>query len=221
MSDNRATPARANSPAPRKPLPQTNDQLVYQIGDNLYINLTDRCTLRCDFCPKHNGCTDVKGYQLFLSKRPEVDQIVKLIGDPQNYKEIVFCGYGEPTLRLKPLLEIAHYVKSAGGRTRLNTDGLGCRVNRRDIIPELATCIDTLSVSLNAQNAEIYERHCHPALPGAWLSVLDFIESASRSIGAVYVSAIDGLDGVDIDACRALAEARGGIFRPRILDEVG
>ena len=197
------------------------DQLVYVIGDKLYVNLTDRCTLRCDFCPKHNGCTDVKGHELYLSARPSEDLIIAMIGDPTDYTEIVFCGYGEPTLRLKALLKIARTVKAAGGKTRINTDGLGSRVNKRDIVPELAECIDALSISLNAQNPDVYAQHCHPALPDAWQSVLDFIEQAARHIPAVYASAIDGLPGVDIDACRELVESRGAIFRRRVLDEVG
>lgn len=205
----------------RRPVYAEPDQLVYVIEQTLYINLTDRCTLRCDFCPKHNGCTDVKGHELYLSERPLSAQIISQIGDPARYKEVVFCGYGEPTLRLKALLEIARAVKVRGGKTRINTDGLGSRVNKRDIVPELASCIDALSISLNAQDPHTYARHCHPSLPDAWSSVLDFIGRASEMIPAVYVSAIDGLPGVDIDACQQLAEARGGVFRRRVLDEVG
>ncbi|MCV6589878.1 MAG: TatD family nuclease-associated radical SAM protein [Marinobacterium sp.] len=213
---NRIRPNRSQRPQHTQP-----DKLVYQIGDKLYINLTDRCTLRCGFCPKHNGTTEVKGYELYLSARPDPAHIIKLIGDPTRYTEVVFCGYGEPTLRLKALLVIAHAVKAAGGHTRINTDGLGSRVNKRDIVPELAQCIDALSISLNAQNAAVYNQHCQPALNNAWQSVLTFIERASRQIPAVYVSAIDGLPGVDITACKALAESRGGIFRRRVLGEVG
>ena len=200
---------------------EESDLLVYPIGDKLYINLTDRCTLRCGFCPKHNGCTEVKGHELYLNQRPEAELIIELIEDPTAYSEIVFCGYGEPTLRLKALLQIAREVKAKGGRTRINTDGLGSRVNKRDIVPELADCIDALSISLNAQDEETYKRHCQPSLPGALESVLEFIERAAQSIPAVYVSAIDGLPGVDVEACRKLTEQRGGIFRRRILDEVG
>lgn len=197
------------------------DSLVYQIGNNLYINLTDRCTLTCGFCPKHNGCTDVKGHQLYLSRRPEAADIIAQIKDPTAYDEIVFCGYGEPTLRLKQLLEIAHWVKQNAGNTRLNTDGLGNKFHKRNIVPELAECIDGLSISLNAQDAATYQHHCAPALKDSFQAVLDFIEEAARHISPVYASAIDGLEGVDINACRRLVEDRGAIFRRRVLDEVG
>ncbi|MBY4675318.1 TatD family nuclease-associated radical SAM protein [Marinobacterium sp. CAU 1594] len=197
------------------------DSLVYQIDNRLYVNLTDRCTLACQFCPKHNGCTEVKGHELYLNQRPEVAQILALIGDPTRFDEIVFCGYGEPTLRLQALLQIAQAIKAAGGRTRINTDGLGSLVHKRDIVPELAGCIDALSISLNAQDEATYVRHCQPSLPGSHTAVLAFIARAAELIPEVHVSAIDGLDGVDIDACRRLTEQRGASFRRRVLDAVG
>jgi len=209
------------NPARRISDPTTEDTLTYQIGDKLYINLTDRCTLSCQFCPKHNQSTEVKGHELFLSQRPDVSEIIDLIGDPQDFSEIVFCGYGEPTLRLKPLLQIAQYVKARNGKVRLNTDGLANRFHKRDVIPELASCIDSLSISLNAQNEEIYQQHCKPALSESYNAVLMFIEQAVPHFDEVAVSAIDGLAGVDIDACRELVEQRGATFKRRILDQVG
>ena len=86
-------------------LPIVNDpQLSYVIGDRLYLNLTDRCTLACAFCPKTQGFNQVHDYDLTLEQRPEIDQMIAAIGDPSAYAEVVFCGFGEPTLRLKPLL---------------------------------------------------------------------------------------------------------------------
>lgn len=199
-----------------------NDEtLVYQIEKNLYINLTDRCTLACQFCPKHNGCTEVKGYDLVLEIRPPAQQIIDLIGDPTQYDSVVFCGYGEPTLRLKPMLDIAHWIKQEGGKTRLNTDGLGNLVNKRNILPQLSECIDALSISLNAQNEAVYIRHCQPALKGSYEAMLQFTELAPNYISDVSASAINGLEGVDIDACRKLAEQRGVKFKQRELDIVG
>lgn len=208
------------NPSKRVSQPQP-DTLVYVIDERLYVNLTDRCTLACTFCPKHNGCTEVKGHELYLSQRPDVNHIIEQIGDPTRYAEVVFCGYGEPTLRLKDLLKIARAVKGRGGRTRINTDGLANRVHKRDVTPEMAMCIDALSVSMNAQDETTYNRHCVPSLSGSHQEVLKFIEAAAKVIPEVYATAIDGLDGVDITACAQLAEARGAIFRARYLDRVG
>lgn len=213
-------PLKPNQPHQLKAIPH-DETLVYQIEQNLYINLTDRCTLACQFCPKHNGCTEVKGYDLAIEVRPPAQQIIDLIGDPKEYESVVFCGYGEPTLRLKPMLEIAHWVKAQGGRTRLNTDGLGSLVNKRNILPELRDCIDALSISLNAQNEAVYIRHCQPALKGSYEAMLEFVALAPEYISDVSASAINGLEGVDIKACKELAEARNVIFKQRELDVVG
>ena len=195
--------------------------LSYAVEDRLYLNITDRCTLECAFCPKHNGSFQVHQYDLTLDRRPELGEIISAIDDPARYDEIVFCGYGEPTLRLKVMLQVAHYIKAHGGRVRLNTDGLANLVNKRNVLPELAECIDALSVSLNAQDEAVYQRHCRPAVADSYQAMLDFLALASQYIADVTATAIDGLEGVDIDACAALAEQRGAKFRRRELDVVG
>lgn len=215
MPQARPNPAKRHTPSDH------HDSYIYQIRNSLYINLTDRCTLTCQFCPKHNGCTEVKGHELYLSQRPEAEQIITMIGDPTRYDEVVFCGYGEPTLRLKALLQIARWVKVQGGKTRVNTDGLGSLFHKRDIVPELATCIDSLSISLNAQNEETYQKHCLPSLPGSYEAVKQFISRASELIADVQVSAINGLEGVDVIACQQITEACGAEFKQRELDVVG
>ncbi|WP_260291374.1 TatD family nuclease-associated radical SAM protein [Sedimenticola hydrogenitrophicus] len=198
-----------------------NQQLSYVIGDSLYLNITDRCTLECTFCPKTQGILQVHEYDLTLDHRPASQEIIAAIDDPAAYQEVVFCGYGEPTLRLKVLLEVAQYIKAHGGRVRVNTDGLANLANKRNVLPEMAECVDALSISLNAQNAEVYDRHCQPALAGSFEQMLDFVAEAPHYIADVTATAIDGLGGVDIAACRELAEARGVKFRRRVLDEVG
>ncbi len=197
------------------------DTLAYSIGDRLYLNITDRCTLRCRFCPKHRGSREVRGYDLTLRHRPSVQEVLEAAGDPSAYREVVFCGYGEPTLRLKALLAIAEAIKARGGRVRLNTDGLANRVHRRDVLPELKGRIDALSVSMNAQDEATYERHCRPALRGSYGAMLAFLKEAPRHIPEVTATAIDGLPGVDIAACAAKARALGVAFRRRVLDNVG
>lgn len=195
--------------------------IAYTIGDNLYLNVTDRCTLECAFCPKHNGSRHVHEYDLTLEHRPAVEEVIAAIGDPAAYREVVFCGYGEPTLRLKLVLEVAEYIKSRGGRVRINTDGLANLVHKRNVLPEMAERVDALSVSMNAQNVEVYNRHCHPALKGSYEAMLEFLKEAPRYVPEVTATAIDGLEGVDIAACRTLAEKLGVRFRRRVLDVVG
>jgi len=198
-----------------------SQQISYTIRNRLYLSITDRCTLECRFCPKTQGVPFVKGYDLRMDHRPDEQEIIAAIDDPARYEEVVFCGFGEPTLRLKVLLAVARDVKARGGRVRVNTDGLTNLVHKDDTLPELATCVDALSVSMNAQNAEVYDRHCQPGLPGSFEAMLKFLEEAPRYIPDVTATAIDGLEGVDIAACEQLAEERGVKFRKRVLDKVG
>lgn len=196
-------------------------QISYQIGNNLYLSITDRCTLECAFCPKTYGDMTVKGYNLTFDHRPTAEEIIDSIDDPTRYDEVVFCGYGEPTLRLNVLLQVARYIKQHGGRVRVNTDGLCNLVHKQDTLPELGECVDALSVSLNAQNNEIYDLHCRPNLPGSYEAMLDFLRRAPNYITDVTATAVDGLEGVDIAACEAIAKTMNVKFRRRILNEVG
>jgi TatD family-associated radical SAM protein len=198
-----------------------NQQLSYVIGDRLYLNITDRCTLACTFCPKTQGVPKVHDFDLTLDHRPEVEEIIAAIDDPSKYAEVIFCGFGEPTLRLKVLLAVAKYIKAHGGRVRVNTDGLANRVSKRNVLPELARVVDSLSVSMNAQNADVYDRHCAPELKGSFESMLAFLELAPNYIEDTTATAIDGLEGVDIAACERLARERGVKFRRRVLNKVG
>lgn len=163
----------------------------------------------------------VKGYDLTFDHRPTAEEVIAAIDDPARYDEVVFCGYGEPTLRLNLLLEVARYIKQQGGRVRVNTDGLCNLIHKQDTLPQLAEWVDALSVSLNAQNSEIYDIHCRPNLPGSYEAMLEFLRRAPEYIGDVTATAIDGLEGVDIGACEAIAKAMNVKFRRRILNEVG
>jgi TatD family-associated radical SAM protein len=199
----------------------TAQTVSYRIENRLYLNITDRCTLACRFCPKHNGSWQVHDYDLALDHRPSQAEILVAIDDPRPYEEIVFCGFGEPTLRLQVLLDTARHIKHNGGRVRVNTDGLANLVHKRNVLAEMAGCIDALSVSMNAQTAHLYDRHCVPALPGSFEAMLDFLRLAPDYIDDVTATAIDGLEGVDIAACQNLAAERRVAFRRRELDRVG
>ncbi|MES9990778.1 MAG: TatD family nuclease-associated radical SAM protein [Candidatus Thiodiazotropha sp.] len=196
-------------------------QISYQIENNLYLSITDRCTLECAFCPKTFGDMRVKGYDLTFDHRPSAEEIIESIDDPARYDEVVFCGYGEPTLRLNVLLEVARHIKQHGGRVRVNTDGLCNLIHKHDTLPQLGECVDALSVSLNAQNSEIYDLHCRPNLPGSYEAVLEFLRQAPQHIADVTATAIEGLEGVDIAACEALARSLNVKFRRRIYGKVG
>ncbi|WAW11219.1 TatD family nuclease-associated radical SAM protein [Oxalobacter vibrioformis] len=193
----------------------------YTIRNNRYLNVTNRCSLRCRFCPKFNGEWSVREYNMRLRYEPTVEELIEAAGNPADYDEIVFCGMGETTMRLDVLLEVARALREKGARLRLNTSGVANIVHGRDVAPELARYIQSMSVSLNAQNEEVYNRHCNPKLPGTYASMLEFIKSAKAAGADVTVTAVDGLPGVDIAACAGIANDLGVKFRRRVLDDLG
>jgi TatD DNase family protein len=196
-------------------------RLSYRIRNSLYLNITNRCTNACVFCAKRDDFF-VKGHYLKLPAEPGVEEILAEVGDPAPYDEIVFCGFGEPLLRLAEAKTIARALKSRGARIRVNTDGLANLVHGRNVMPELSGLVDALSVSLNAPDAETYARIC-PGRFGAaaYPAILDFLREAVRHVPAVQATAV-ALPGLDHDAIRRVAESIPGVtFRLRPYDEVG
>ena len=189
----------------------------------LFNLFTNACDARCVFCPRTDDEWDVKGYDLRRQRDPSADEILGAMGDPSRFAEVVFCGLGEPTIRLDVVKRVAAAVKAQGGRTRLNTNGHGDLIQGRPVAKELVGLIDVVSVSLNAQDRETFERHCPSSFsPDGWTPMLDFIRSAKALGLHVVCTVVDPLPGVDVEACRRLAEDSLGVeFRGRVLNEVG
>ncbi len=196
-------------------------QIAYPIRNSLYLNLTNRCSNRCAFCAK-NASFMVKGHDLELDREPEVEELIQAVGDPRKYHEIVFCGFGEPLLRLETVKAVASELKEKGARIRIDTDGQANLVYGRNVLPELKGLVDAVSVSLNADNAAQYNRLCRsPFGEKGFAAVLEFLREAKRIIPEVVATVVD-MPGVDVEACRRLAEEELGVkFKKRIYDEVG
>jgi TatD DNase family protein len=194
-------------------------RIAYPIRNSLYLNVTNRCTSACTFCVRY--FTDyVKGHNLRLADEPAADDLIREIGDPKRYDEIVFCGYGEPLLRLDAVMAVARAVKEQGGRVRIDTNGHGNLIHKRNILPELRGLVDAVSVSLNAQNAEVYEKISQPKFPGAYEAVKKFIAEATKYIPDVTATVVT-VPGVDVDACRRITEELGVKLRVREYNVVG
>ncbi len=191
------------------------DTYTYRIGENLYLNLTNRCSNRCTFCVR-NGKETYEGYPLWLrGGEPTAEQVISEIGDPKKYREIVFCGFGEPTYRLAELIEICGYVHAAGGRTRLNTNGHGNAINGRNIAPELSGKLDGVNISLNAPDRARYEELCRPQIGNAWEEVLGFARKCRASGVNCWFSVVDCIGAAAVGRCRELAEELGIPLRVR------
>lgn len=192
------------------------DDFVYRYGNALYINLTNRCPNSCYFCVRN--FTDQLGDAscLWLGKEPnstEVEQLCR--GKVADCKEIVFCGYGEPTCRMDVLTKVAASLRDLGLPLRLNTNGLGSLINNRNIVHELADVLDSVSVSLNAENSVIYQKICQSVYgESAFNSVLDFIRDCKKTSLDVATSVVD-IPEIDKDACKKLAVSLGVSLRIR------
>jgi len=165
-------------------------------------------------------------YPLWLDKEPTVEEILAAIGDPSKYDQLVFCGYGEPLVRLDAVKAIAQKIKNESRSTnhtpriRVDTNGLANLYWGRNILPELKGLVDIISISLNAENADLYERICSPLLgPKSYDAVIDFIKEAKKYIPEVEATVVD-LPILNIEKCRQIAEELGVKFRVRPYYEV-
>jgi TatD family-associated radical SAM protein len=195
------------------------DAITYQVGNSLYLNITNRCTNQCPFCIRYKSREFNQKYQLWLDKEPSADELLADIGEAANYKQIVFCGYGEPTIRLDIIkavaAELKSKVKSKKVKVRIDTNGIANLFWGKNILPELKGLVDFISVSLNAENAETYDKICHSFYgPAAYPAILDFIREAKKYIPEVEVTAVD-LPAVDKEKTKAIADDLGVKFRLR------
>ena len=166
---------------------------TYQIGNNLYINLTNRCSNRCTFCVRDQSA-QYEGYSLWLDNEPTADQVIEEIGDPGKYEE---------------MLAIASHVKRRGGKTRLNTNGHGNLIHGRDITPQLKV-IDLVNISLNAPDRAMYDRLCRPIYKDvAFDSVLFFARACKQSGVNCRFSVVDCIGEVCVRKCQELADREG------------
>jgi TatD DNase family protein len=195
-------------------------RIAYVIRNSLYLNITNRCTNSCTFCAKFHDFT-VKGHQLCLEREPGIEEVMTAIGDPSSYDEVVFCGYGEPLIRLDVVKAVAGYLKQKNITVRINTDGQANLVHNRNILPELSGLVDSISVSLNAADAATYQQVCRSEFgEQGYAALKDFLVEAKKYIPSVIATAVT-LPGIDIEACRKVAEVLQVEFRERIYNEVG
>lgn len=193
--------------------------IVYRIGDSLYINLTNRCTNDCEFCIRRTS-DGVGGERLWLEQEPTVEQVIAELekAPTAHLKEVVFCGFGEPMMRLEEVKAIARWLKERGMYVRMNTNGHGNLIHGRNVVPELAGLVDCMSISLNASNAAAYDALCHPIYGRqAFKAVIAFARECKRHIPRVVLSIVQ-VPGVSIWACRRIASKLKAEFRVRHYD---
>ncbi|MBQ7879758.1 MAG: radical SAM protein [Clostridia bacterium] len=187
------------------------DTYVYTLDGNLYINLTNKCSNGCDFCVR-NERDSYYGYYLWIRHGdPTAEKVIAALNatkDLTQYKEAVFCGFGEPTYKVAEMVAICDYLHEKGLSTRLNTNGQGNLINKRDIIPDLKGKIDLVNVSLNASCAEKYQKICRSQFgENGFGAMIEFAKECKRQGVNVRFSIVDCIGKEEVDACKALADS--------------
>lgn len=193
--------------------------LVYSLENKIYINLTNRCTNDCIFCLRKDK-DDVCGQKLWLDNEDfSADDVITQLKNFKLSKEVVFCGYGEPLLKLEILKKVAKYIKDnySDTKIRINTNGHANFIYKRNIVPELVGIIDEISVSLNAADSAEYDELSQPKFDNAYDEVKKFIKCCSESGIKTDTSIVDGYKGrrLDVDKCKEISNELGAELRVR------
>ncbi len=198
--------------------------ISYEVGDNLYLNITNKCPCACTFCIRNNDDGAYGSDPLWLEHEPSPDEIFADLDkrDLAKYRNIVFCGYGEPTERLDVILLVASELRARSmcPLLRINTNGLGDLINGRSIAAELCSALDIISVSLNAGTKEEYMRVTRPKFPDAYEAMQKFTsDCVKQGTAQVMMTVVDVIPPDQIEASREICERLGAKLRIRELVE--
>lgn len=196
------------------------NSVFYFVGKSLYVNITNCCPCRCDFCIRYLTDDMGTGDSLWLEHEPTLDEAKSYFDSIDEVKyatEIVFCGYGEPTERLDMMLELAKYMKEKTGlEIRLNTNGLSNFINKQSTEPRFKGIVDSISISLNQCNPAKYEALCHSKYGlDAFDEILKFTKEVKKYVPDVRMSVVSVITVEDIEACQEIAEGLGVPLRIR------
>ena len=195
------------------------NKYVYTVDKNVYINLTNRCSNRCEFCVRYYD-KPIYG-DLWIKDEPSADIVIDILEKEYNladYGEVVFCGYGEPTYRFDAIEKISEYVHSKGAKTRINTNGQANEILGQDITARISKCIDTINISLNATDAVKYDKICHSDYgERAFDIMLDFAKKCVSHGANVVLSVVDVIGQEEIAKATEIAKSVGAKLRVREL----
>lgn len=194
--------------------------IVYQVHNNLYVNLTNRCSSNCTFCLRQTRDHMEDSNSLWLEHEPSLEEVKEAFAkeDMSKYNEVVFCGFGEPTERFDTLLNVAKFVKDTYNKpVRINTNGQGSLINERNIAPEMKGLIDTISISLNTPdkvkyNELVRSRYGEDAYP----AMLEFAREAKKYIPNVAMTTVATTLTKEEEAmCQKICDDIGCTYRIR------
>ncbi len=187
------------------------DTYVYVLDGNLYINLTNKCSNGCDFCVRNERSSYYGNYLWLRHGDPTAEKVIAAangLGDLSRFKEVVFCGFGEPTYKVEEMLALCDYFHGKGMKTRLNTNGQGNLINKRDIVPDLKDKIDFVNISLNASCVEKYQPICRSQFGEAgFAGLIEFARGCRKNGVDCRFSIVDCIGEEEVEACKRLAES--------------
>lgn len=196
--------------------------ILYVVEDKLYVNITNRCPCACIFCIRNNGDGAYGSDSLWLDNEPTDEQIIADFEkyDLSKYKEIVFCGYGEPLERLDTIVNVGKYLKTITKTPlRINTNGLSDLINEKPTAQSLKDIIDIVSISLNAGTPDEYLRVTQPCFGiKSFEAMLKFAEDCKKAVPRVLFTVVDVISKDEINRCKALASKMGIELRIRKYD---
>lgn len=196
--------------------------ILYEVGQNLYVNVTNRCPCACTFCIRNNGDGAYGSDSLWLDREPSYEEIISAFEqhDLSKYDEIVFCGYGEPLERVDIVVKVCKYLREFSNcKIRINTNGLANLIHKRDVVPELKGCFDTISVSLNAGCEESYLKVTRPKFKeGSYHAMLEFANECKKVAPNVIFSVVDVISKEEIALSQSVADSLNIPLRVRKYD---
>ena len=195
--------------------------ITYIVEGKLYVNITNRCSNRCEFCIRNNGDGAYGSDSLWLEREPSREEILDSIfsHDLTAFPELVFCGYGEPTYRLDDAVYVAKMVKERHPKMkiRINTNGQSDLILGRRTAPDFEGAFDVVSISLNTPSAERYQQICHSVYgEKSFVALLCFAEDVKHYVPTVLLSAVkEILNFEEIEACKEICHRLGVTLRLR------
>ncbi|MBO7197129.1 MAG: radical SAM protein [Clostridia bacterium] len=195
--------------------------ITYVVEDKLYVNITNKCSNRCEFCIRNNGDGAYGSDSLWLEREPTREEILDsvLSCDLNAFPELVFCGYGEPTYRLDDAAFVARAVKERypNIKIRINTNGQSDLILGRRTAPDYEGAFDIVSISLNTPSAERYQQICHSVYgEAAFDAMLRFAGDVKNFVTTVSLSAVkETLTAEEIERCRIICSDLGVNLRLR------
>lgn len=198
--------------------------ILYKVHNNLYVNLTNRCSCACTFCLRQTRDHMEDSDSLWLEHEPSFEEVKEAFSkvDVSKYEEIVFCGFGEPTERIDVLLQTAKFIKEQYHKPiRINTNGQANLIHKRDVTKDFEGLIDTISISLNTPNEEEYNRIVRSQFGNqAYSAMIDFVKKVKQYVPNVILSTVETtITKEEEKECKKICDHLGVTYRIRPFED--